>query len=557
MGSTAGAPCDRRVAAAPPPGSTTCETAVTTSPTNPTPAGPQTPPGTPGPSAGHELPTGTRPPLRRRPEGRLLGGVATGIADHLDVDVVIVRIVFVVLTIVTNGLGVIAYVLGWIFIPEADPREAPTAPTPRRAAAAEGGRDAVFWIGVGLLVVGVLALFGGPLSSGGWLGGPFGRDLIWPVVLIAFGFALWRAGDRPAATPASPPSPSPVVAPSTPASPPTSTTTPGATPAIPSTTPAAAGLAPTTEPIMTTDTSISPDAHPEAGTSPDAHPEAGTSPDAHPEAGPPAPVDVGAERSPTRPLDAGVGMGAAGAVPPPPPPAPPTEPAGSGPSWTPPPAPKREGSLLTRLTIGLSLVTAGVLWLLHAADVIVLGPGQVLAAALLVLGLGLVVGAFVGRGRWLILPGMLLLPIVLFTVVAFPSGWQSWDVGDGQAVGERDESPETLDQLQDAYQLGAGELTLDLTGLGPELARAGETTVRVQVGAGQIRMELPDDVELEVTGRVGAGKVDVLGVTGEGLGVNRSASREPDDARGRLIVDAQVGFGEIHVPDPAPFGTGS
>jgi phage shock protein PspC (stress-responsive transcriptional regulator) len=546
MSTTAGAVVRPRGRAWTSTGSTTRETTVTSSPTNPTPTGPPHPPGASGPAAGPLPPTSARPPLRRRPEGRLLGGVATGIADHLDVDVVIVRIVFVVLTVVTNGLGLVAYVLGWIFIPEADPREVPAAQVAHRSAAVDGGRDAVFWIGVGLLVVGVLALFGGPLSSGGWLGGPFGRDLIWPIVLIAFGFALWRAGDRPtSATPFSPPPVPPSTSSGTPSGAPTSSTSPGVMPETSSAMPAAAGLARTTEPIMTTDTTPRPGAYPDA------------EPSAPADVEPPAPVVGDGGGSPTRPMDTASGMGAAGMVPPPPPPAPPTEPAGSGPSWTPPPAPKREGSLLTRITIGLALVTAGVLWLLHAAEAIVLGPGQVLAAALLVLGLGLIVGAFVGRGRWLILPGMLLVPIVLFTVVAFPNGWQSWDLDDGQAVGERTESPATLDQLQESYQLGAGELSLDLTGLGPDLARAGETTLRVQVGAGQIRIDLPDGVDLEVTGRVGAGKVDVLGVTGEGLGVNRTAERAPDDARGRLIIDAQVGFGEIHVPDPAPFATPS
>jgi phage shock protein PspC (stress-responsive transcriptional regulator) len=48
---------------------------------------------------------------------RMLGGVAAGIADYLDVDVTIVRIVFAVLTFV-GGAGVPIYLAGWLLIPE-------------------------------------------------------------------------------------------------------------------------------------------------------------------------------------------------------------------------------------------------------------------------------------------------------------------------------------------------------------------------------------------------------------------------------------------------------
>jgi phage shock protein PspC (stress-responsive transcriptional regulator) len=70
-------------------------------------------------SAGHE----TRPgsfgsrQLCRPLHDRMLGGVAAGIADYLDVDVTIVRIVFAVLTFI-GGAGVPVYLAGWLLIPE-------------------------------------------------------------------------------------------------------------------------------------------------------------------------------------------------------------------------------------------------------------------------------------------------------------------------------------------------------------------------------------------------------------------------------------------------------
>jgi phage shock protein PspC (stress-responsive transcriptional regulator) len=72
----------------------------------------------------------SRPQLRRRATGRMLAGVAAGISRHFNVDVTIVRVVFVVLTIVGfTGLpylgslplylgGIPLYLACWLLIPE-------------------------------------------------------------------------------------------------------------------------------------------------------------------------------------------------------------------------------------------------------------------------------------------------------------------------------------------------------------------------------------------------------------------------------------------------------
>jgi phage shock protein PspC (stress-responsive transcriptional regulator) len=57
------------------------------------------------------------PPLRRANEGRLVVGVAAGLAAYFDVDVVIVRIAFVVLALV-GGIGLPLYAAAWLLVPE-------------------------------------------------------------------------------------------------------------------------------------------------------------------------------------------------------------------------------------------------------------------------------------------------------------------------------------------------------------------------------------------------------------------------------------------------------
>jgi phage shock protein PspC (stress-responsive transcriptional regulator) len=59
----------------------------------------------------------TPQPLCRPHDGRMLAGVAAGIARYFDVDANIIRIVFAVLTVM-GGAGVPLYLAGWLLIPE-------------------------------------------------------------------------------------------------------------------------------------------------------------------------------------------------------------------------------------------------------------------------------------------------------------------------------------------------------------------------------------------------------------------------------------------------------
>ncbi|HET7520254.1 MAG TPA: PspC domain-containing protein [Candidatus Limnocylindria bacterium] len=65
-----------------------------------------------------EQPRATQSPrlLRRRASDRVIGGVAAGIADYLNVDPVLVRAVFVGL-VVFGGAGLVLYLGAWLLIP--------------------------------------------------------------------------------------------------------------------------------------------------------------------------------------------------------------------------------------------------------------------------------------------------------------------------------------------------------------------------------------------------------------------------------------------------------
>ena len=64
--------------------------------------------------------------LTRSATDKLLGGVCGGIAEYFGWDPSLVRLAWVIGTLVTSGGGLIVYILAWIIMPSGDGKE-PTA----------------------------------------------------------------------------------------------------------------------------------------------------------------------------------------------------------------------------------------------------------------------------------------------------------------------------------------------------------------------------------------------------------------------------------------------
>lgn len=108
-------------------------------------------PGLPGPAPTASQPPPGPPPLRRRRDERMLVGVASALARRLMVDPLVVRLAFVILVPV-GGVGLLAYLAGWLLIPQEGDAEGEGPPRSRVALAA----------GVGLAVVALGVLLGLP-----------------------------------------------------------------------------------------------------------------------------------------------------------------------------------------------------------------------------------------------------------------------------------------------------------------------------------------------------------------------------------------------------------
>jgi len=55
--------------------------------------------------------------LYRNPQGKVFGGVCTGLGDYFNVDYTLIRIAWLLL-ILFGGLGILTYIIAWIIIPE-------------------------------------------------------------------------------------------------------------------------------------------------------------------------------------------------------------------------------------------------------------------------------------------------------------------------------------------------------------------------------------------------------------------------------------------------------
>jgi hypothetical protein len=214
-----------------------------------------------------------------------------------------------------------------------------------------------------------------------------------------------------------------------------------------------------------------------------------------------------------------------------PPPAPPTPP---------PPAPRRPRSPLGRLVFSIALLAVGGLVLAQVSGASI--PAAVYpATALGIVGLGLVIGAWFGRGRGLIALGI-ILTILIGGVGAASFGH---NVRGGTVVWR----PASLSQVESSYDAAFGDATLDLSKV--DFASAGgPVNVRVAVHAGSLDIILPSDVDTTVTSTVTFGDAEVFKDSQSGIQAEANTVTDlgPDGrGGGQLNLTTQVNFGSLEV----------
>lgn len=200
-----------------------------------------------------------------------------------------------------------------------------------------------------------------------------------------------------------------------------------------------------------------------------------------------------------------------------------------------PPRPPRDRSPLGRWTVGMALLVVGAMAAVDIAGASDFLPRHYAAALLAVIGSGLVIGAFVGRARWLIAPGLLLLPIVVassFVEIPF----------DGSVIVESiTVTPSIQSDVLDRYDIETGEFTLDLSAVD----FTSSDSVIVDMAAGELRIVLPVDLETVIDARVGVGAISGIAGNSEGIGITRTTELQGSD--GPLELEIELGAGELRI----------
>ncbi|WP_332838802.1 PspC domain-containing protein [Nocardia bovistercoris] len=169
------------------------------------------------------------------------------------------------------------------------------------------------------------------------------------------------------------------------------------------------------------------------------------------------------------------------------------EPAPARPVVAPPR--KRPRSRLTSVVIGLSILAAAGAGAAAASGVEWMTPARIGAVALAVIGLGLIVGAFLRRGYGLL---VVTAPLAAFVFVASLIGTVDFDES---TMGDRTWTPATMTELDAAYHVSLGSGTLDLRSL--QLTENRAVEVSVQMGSAEVLLPQGMTVRTECTVKMG------------------------------------------------------
>lgn len=206
--------------------------------------------------------------------------------------------------------------------------------------------------------------------------------------------------------------------------------------------------------------------------------------------------------------------------------------------------PPRERSGLVPITLAVVLLVGAAAAAGASAGWAPLDVGQLAALSLLLVGTGLIVGAWFGRARLLIAVGLLMVPVVLVTsLIDFPP---TGTIGSSYVDLERAGELENMRVL-------AGQVTLDLADYPFE---EGREEARLRVAAGSMTVIVPHDVRVDASVTVEAGEAHVFRGFDSGLGIVVEHSAGPEDAVKKLDLEVVAGIGSVGIyrmkePDPA------
>jgi predicted membrane protein len=115
-------------------------------------------------------------------------------------------------------------------------------------------------------------------------------------------------------------------------------------------------------------------------------------------------------------------------------------------------------------------------------------------------------------------------------------------------MGERTWQPSTVAELRDTYDLGMGQLTIDLSQLA--LEPGDDITVESTIGIGQLEVDVPPDSTVSVIA-TGNGSASVFNRSSDGTNYELAHTREGPEGSPTIELVLSTGLGNIDVQDGA------
>lgn len=233
-------------------------------------------------------------------------------------------------------------------------------------------------------------------------------------------------------------------------------------------------------------------------------------------------------------------------VTPPVPGAPAWDPLGAAPfAWDlPEPSPRPQPPAPRPRKPRVGLMTLGVATLVVAGSTIAgtwapwFTIPHVIGLLIAVLAAGLLIGSFTGGGRGLI---WLLVPL---SVVGFAMTTINFDGPND--FGDRNETPKTVAEVKDRYEISVGSVMLDLR----QLPDSGSVKTTVEAELGELVVHVPKNADVTFNCEASSiGELNCLGKRAEGSTAQVDGTDLGDNGEGGLKIDLDVltSVGEVKV----------
>ena len=203
--------------------------------------------------------------------------------------------------------------------------------------------------------------------------------------------------------------------------------------------------------------------------------------------------------------------------------------SGQGPSGDP-------GDIARRAALGVGVLILCLVIAFFGAWAAAGGPDGLGAGIVIAAGAAILAGAFLKPVRWLVLPAVIL---------ALSAGSvQAAGIDTSGGTGKREYRPGSSADLRETYEIGLGELVVDLhdTSL-----PSGDVPLRVDVGVGEARVLVPEDVCVATRAEIGMGQTDIFDSQNGGIDVDFEEGRVAPPDTTRLVLDADIGIGHLVV----------